>query len=92
MATLGAACTVLERFHVESQRPVTTESEVHDLEELELRLRSRLSDPDVTQMVYVRARDYRMGSGSSGHSDLSSLSLFREKSFDNFDPQRSGLR
>ena len=77
--------------HRYNSRLATVITTNHDLEELELRLRSRLSDPDITQIVYVRARDYRMGSGSSGHSDLSSLGLFRDKSFDNFDPQRSGL-
>ena len=51
------------------------------LEEIDPRLRSRMSDPELCQVYRIMARDFR----GSGHSDqLSSLFLYADKTFETF--------
>jgi DNA replication protein DnaC len=64
----------------------------HELEDLERRLRSRLSDPDLPSVVVsITARDYR-GSGLGDGSELSSLALYRDLRFDNFEMREQELK
>ena len=61
------------------------------LEAIDVRIRSRLMDPDLAQTYHVSAPDYR-GSGSelAGH-ELSSLDLHTDQTFDNFSPREHEL-
>jgi len=54
------------------------------LEEIEGRLRSRLSDPDLVTMVRINAPDYRQPMEESAASGLSSLELHRRQTFGTF--------
>lgn len=54
------------------------------LEEIDPRLRSRMSDPELCQIYRIVTRDFRV----SGHSDqVSSLHLYAEKTFESFKPR-----
>ncbi len=55
------------------------------LEEIDPRLRSRMTDPELCQIYRIVTRDFR----GSGHSDqLSSLHLYADKTFETFKPRR----
>jgi len=61
------------RYNARLPTVITTN---HELEEIALRLRSRLVDLDLTRIVSITALDYRGGMGMEQvQSDLSSLSL-----------------
>ena len=60
---------------------ITTDLE---LEEIDPRLRSRLADPDVTEIITIKAPDYRQAT-SQGVSSLSALGLYRHMTFENFE-------
>ncbi len=62
----------------------------YDLEDMEARLRSRLADPDLVEMVTIRAPDFRL-SGPEERSDLNALPLYREMRFETFDLRRGEL-
>lgn len=71
----------------------------HSLEELELRLRSRLSDVAITHRIPIAAPDYRQGASSGALSDLNGLNLYGSMTFSTFDlrhdlpqEQRDNLR
>ena len=57
----------------------------HELEDIPLRLRSRLADPDLTKIVSITAPDFRRAGVSEEKSELSSLGLHRHQTFDTFD-------
>ncbi|MCP4713101.1 MAG: ATP-binding protein, partial [Planctomycetes bacterium] len=57
------------------------------LETLELRLRSRLSDPDVSQVLGITAPDYRRAGIAANQSDLDTLSFYRHMTFETFSPR-----
>ncbi len=57
------------------------------LEEFDPRIRSRLSDPDISQIVSITAPDYRRAI-SSAQSDLNTLGLYKTKTFSSFDADR----
>lgn len=57
------------------------------LREIEPRIRSRLQDPELVDLVEIRAPDYRNPSRDLGHSALSALTLFGEKTFGTFQPR-----
>jgi DNA replication protein DnaC len=61
---------------------VTTNLSVEDLEG---RIQSRLSDPELVTGVRILATDYRNPTRDIGHHQLSSLALFPEKTFASFD-------
>ncbi|MDY6878262.1 MAG: ATP-binding protein [Chloroflexota bacterium] len=63
----------------------------HELEEIPLRLRSRLVDPDLAKIVTILAPDYRRAGMSPDQSDLSSLSLHTHQTFENFDSRKGEL-
>ncbi len=56
----------------------------HKLEEIDARIRSRLVDPDLAQVVHITAPDFR-GGGMEFMSELSTLSQHNDKIFDSFD-------
>jgi DNA replication protein DnaC len=53
-------------------------------EELEGRIRSRLSDPELVTHVHIAAPDYRRPKDDLGHSELSSLALHATQTFGTF--------
>jgi len=76
------------RYNARLPTVITTN---HELEEIPLRLRSRLVDPDLTRIVSITVPDYRRAGISQDQSDLSSLSLHIHQTFENFDPRKGEL-
>ncbi|MEA3346107.1 MAG: ATP-binding protein [Chloroflexota bacterium] len=70
------------RYNAQLPTVVTTN---HELEEIDLRLRSRLVDPDLTEIITILAPDFRGRGMSRDQSDISSLSLHSDQTFDSFD-------
>jgi len=64
----------------------------HRLEEIDLRLRSRLVDPDVATILSILAPDFRRSGMDQEHSDLSSLSLLEDMTFDRFSLREGELK
>jgi DNA replication protein DnaC len=62
----------------------------HTLEEIDLRLRSRMSDPDLCQVYRIESRDFR-ASGGDRYGGLNTLNLYGDKTFETFDCKRSEL-
>ena len=63
------------------------------LDEIEARIRSRLSDPELVTPVRVSAPDYRRPMQDTSHPELSSLDLLTNKNFDTFyDRASEGLK
>jgi len=62
------------------------------LDEIEARIRSRLSDPDLVTVVRITAPDYRRPMEDTGHPELSSLDMLANRTFGSFeDRTREGL-
>ncbi len=76
------------RYNAQLPTVITTN---HELEDIPLRLRSRIVDPSLTQIVSITAPDYRRAGVTREQSDLSSLSLHRDQTFDAFDLRRGEL-
>ncbi len=57
----------------------------HELEEIDVRIRSRIIDPDMSRIVTILAPDFRQSGVAQGISELSSLSLHADQTFDTFD-------
>jgi DNA replication protein DnaC len=76
------------RYNASLPTVITTN---HKLEEIPLRLRSRLVDPDLARIVSIIASDYRRAGVAQDQSDLSSLSLHANQTFDTFDLRRGEL-
>ncbi|MEE8162425.1 MAG: ATP-binding protein, partial [Anaerolineae bacterium] len=70
------------RYNARLPTVITTNRE---LEEIDLRLRSRLVDPDLTEIIGIKAPDFRGSSADRGQSELSSLFLHHDKTFQTFD-------
>lgn len=66
---------------------ITTNSE---LERMDSRLRSRLMDTELVEIVTILAPDFR-GSGKQDTSELNTLSLYSSMRLDNFDLRRNEL-
>ncbi|MBN1955216.1 MAG: ATP-binding protein [Anaerolineae bacterium] len=75
------------RYNARLPTVITTN---HELEEIPLRIRSRLVDPDLTRVVTILARDYR-ATGEVDSSILGSLRLHSHQTFENFDLRRGEL-
>ncbi len=75
------------RYNARLPTVITTN---HELEEIPLRIRSRLVDPDLTQIVTILAPDYRQVGPSEG-SDLGSLDLHAHQTFGTFDLREGEL-
>lgn len=67
---------------------ITTNQE---LEDLDPRLRSRLADSELVQIVTILAPDYRQAGVESAHSDLNTLPLYSDMSFESFDLRQGEL-
>lgn len=76
------------RYNVRLPTVITTN---HELEEIPMRLRSRLNDPDVCRIVTILAPDYRGSGIAPDQSDLSTLSLHADQTFDTFDLREGEL-
>lgn len=70
------------RYNAKLPTVITTN---YSLEELELRVRSRLSDPDIAETYPILAPDYRRGGVSAETSDFNSLNLYSHMTFDSFE-------
>ncbi|MBK8824992.1 MAG: ATP-binding protein [Anaerolineales bacterium] len=55
------------------------------LDEIEARIRSRLSDPELVSLVRMSAPDYRRPMEDTSHPELSSLDLLSSKTFGTFE-------
>ncbi len=55
------------------------------LEELDIRIRSRVVDPELSQLVTILAPDFRQSGVDQGMSDLSSLPLLGHMTMESFD-------
>ncbi|MCB8943571.1 MAG: ATP-binding protein [Ardenticatenaceae bacterium] len=67
---------------------ITTNEE---LEAIEMRMRSRLVDPSLVQIITITAPDFRRAGVDQDQSDLSSLNLHGDKTFNNFDLRANEL-
>jgi DNA replication protein DnaC len=76
------------RYNARLPTVITTNAE---LESLEPRIRSRVVDPSLVQVVHILAHDFRGTGIGKDHSDLSTLNLHGDKTFDNFDVRESEL-
>lgn len=70
------------RYNTRLPTVITTNRE---LEEINLRLRSRLVDPNLVEIVPILAPDFRQSGIGPDHSELSSLALHSDKTFESFD-------
>ena len=70
--------------HRYSARLPTVLTSNHRLEEIDLRMRSRMVDPDVATVLTILAPDFRQAGTDRDRSDLSSLALLGDMTFDTF--------
>jgi DNA replication protein DnaC len=56
----------------------------NDLEDIDLRIRSRMVDPGLAHMLTILAPDFRLSGVAQDRSDLSSLSIMQDMTFDTF--------
>jgi DNA replication protein DnaC len=76
------------RYNAQLPTVITTN---HELEDIPLRLRSRIVDPSLTKIVSIKAPDYRRSGVAQDQSDLSSLGLHQDQTFDTFDMRKEEL-
>jgi len=57
----------------------------HSLEEIDVRIRSRMVDPSLVAILTIIAPDYRSSGAEQDQSGLSTLSLMKEMTFDRFE-------
>lgn len=76
------------RYNARLPTVITTN---HELEDIPLRLRSRIVDPDLTKIVSIKAPDYRRAGVAQDQSDVSSLRLHKDQTFDSFDLRKGEL-
>jgi DNA replication protein DnaC len=70
------------RYNARLPTIITTNEE---LESIEIRIRSRMVDPGLVQIITILAPDFRRAGVAQDQSDLSTLSLHHDKTFENFD-------
>jgi DNA replication protein DnaC len=70
------------RYNARLPTVITTNEE---LEAIEIRIRSRMVDPSLVQIVTILAPDFRRAGVDQDQSDLSTLNLHTDKTFQNFD-------
>ncbi len=70
------------RYNAHLPTIITTNLE---LEGVEIRIRSRMVDPSLVQIIHIAAPDFRRTGVDQEQSDLSTLSLHHDKTLDNFD-------
>jgi DNA replication protein DnaC len=59
-----------------------------ELVEIEGRMRSRLLDPELVTRVEINATDYRHPTDDTGHHELSSVEMLRDRTFGNWSDRR----
>ncbi|RPJ26522.1 MAG: DNA replication protein DnaC, partial [Chloroflexi bacterium] len=59
------------------------------LDEIDARIRSRLTDPQLVSIVRINAPDYRHPMDDTGHPELSSLDMLVNKTFGSFEDRTS---
>ena len=59
------------------------------LDEIDARIRSRLNDPQLVTDAKILAPDYRRPNDDTGHPELSSLDMMRNKTFGSFEDRTS---
>ncbi len=62
-----------------------------ELEEIDIRIRSRLNSPDLVHTVPIMAPDYRASGVDDSQSQLSSLGLHSDQTFHTFDTDRDDV-
>jgi DNA replication protein DnaC len=77
------------RYNARLATVVTTN---HELEDIPLRLRSRIVDPDLTKVVSIKAPDYRRSGVAQDQSEVSSLHLHSDQTFESFDLREGELK
>lgn len=70
------------RYNAQLPTVITTNRE---LEEIDLRLRSRLADSSLAKIVTILAPDFRQGGADMSGSGMSNLSLYGDMTFQSFD-------
>lgn len=76
------------RYNARLPTIITTNQE---LESIEIRIRSRMVDPSVVQILHIAAPDFRRAGVAQDQSDLSSLNLHGDKTFENFNLREQEL-
>lgn len=76
------------RYNARLPTVITTNVE---LESVEIRIRSRMVDPSLVQIVHISAPDFRRAGVDQDQSDLSTLNLHGDKRFENFDLRQKEL-
>ncbi len=61
----------------------------YNINEIDGRLRSRISDPELVIKIYIQAPDFRRPSDDASHHPLSSLAYVGRHTFENFDLRRN---
>jgi DNA replication protein DnaC len=61
------------------------------MEDIDLRIRSRMVDPELTKLVTILAPDFRNSGIDQEQSDLSSLALLQQMTFDSFSLRQDEL-
>jgi len=69
------------RYNAQLPTVITTN---HQLEEIDVRLRSRMNDQDLCQIYTILAPDYRGSGRAIDQSELSTLALHRDQTFATF--------
>ncbi len=59
------------------------------MDQIDMRIRSRLEDPELVTPVRIQAPDFRRPNQDYGHPELSCLELMHDKTFANFDLRKS---
>ena len=77
-------------YRYNAQLPTVVTSN-HELEEIDIRVRSRIIDPDLAQIYRIMAPDFRQSGVAQGVSELSSLPLHADQTFDTFDSREHEL-
>ncbi|MFW6182803.1 MAG: ATP-binding protein [Chloroflexota bacterium] len=76
------------RYNARLPTVITTNVE---LESVELRIRSRMVDPSLADIIHISAPDFRRAGVDQETSELSTLNLLTDMRFDNFDLRQKEL-
>ncbi|MBS1253531.1 MAG: DNA replication protein DnaC [Anaerolineales bacterium] len=76
------------RYNAQLPTVITTN---HELEEIDLRLRSRMVDPSLSTICTIVAPDFRRAGVGGDDSELSSLSLHQDQTFSSFEMRTGEL-
>ena len=76
------------RYNAKLPTVITTNLE---LEAIEIRVRSRMVDPGLSHIIHIAAPDFRRSGVGDEQSDLSTLNLHGDKTFETFDLRENEL-